>query len=127
MQLTLLKCKLHRATVTQADLAYEGSISIDQGLIEQAGLLVHEQVDVLNITNGERLTTYVIAAPKDSGVIGINGAAAHKVSVGDKVIICAYVRMEEAQAAQYMPTVLLLDEQNHVKKQGCETYATKVA
>lgn len=126
-QLTMLKCKLHRATVTEADVDYEGSISIDEELIEAAGLLVHEQVDVLNISNGERLTTYVIVAPRGSKAICINGAAAHKMNVGDKVIICAYTHMDKEKAKTYTPTVILLGDENNIKRRGLEEYAVKVA
>jgi len=115
MMLTMLKSKLHRATVTQADLHYEGSITIDMDLIERGNFLLNEQVDVLNITNGNRLTTYVIEGERGSGVIGINGAAAHLVNTGDLVIICAYAQMDEAKAKSHTPTVLLLDENNQVK------------
>ncbi len=115
MNLTLLKCKLHRATVTQADIDYEGSISIDRTLMEAVGLLEHEKVSIYNITNGERLSTYVIPAPHDSGTIGINGAAAKKVSSGDLVIICAYAEMTVSEAKAYTPTVILLDEDNKPK------------
>ncbi len=115
MNLTLLKSKLHRATVTRADLNYEGSITIDRDLMEAANLLLHEQVDVLNITNGNRLTTYVIEGERGSGEIGINGAAAHLMNKGDLVIICAYAQMEEAKAKSFEPTVILLDENNTPK------------
>jgi aspartate 1-decarboxylase len=112
MLLTLLKAKIHRATVTQCDLHYEGSISVDAGLMERAGILAHEQVDVLNINNGERFTTYAIPAPAGSGTIGINGAAARLASAGDLVIIVAYARMEEAEARSFTPRVLLVDSAN---------------
>ncbi len=112
MQLTLLKGKIHRATVTQCDLDYEGSISVDAGLLERAGMLPHEQVDVLNINNGQRFTTYAIAAPAGSGTIGINGAAARLAQKGDLVIIVAYARMEEAEAKSFQPRVLLVDAHN---------------
>jgi aspartate 1-decarboxylase len=112
MELTLLKGKIHRATVTQCDLNYEGSISVDAALLERAGILDHEQVDVLNINNGERFTTYAIAAPAGSGMIGINGAAARLASVGDLVIIVAYARMSEAEAKSWQPRVLLVDAHN---------------
>ncbi len=115
MNLTLLKSKLHRATVTQADLDYEGSITIDRDLMDEVGFLLNEQVDILNITNGNRLTTYVIEGERGSGVIGINGAAAHLVNVDDLVIICAYAQMSEEEAKQFKPKVLLLDENNTVK------------
>lgn len=116
MNVTLLKCKLHRATVTQADLNYEGSITIDEDLMEAANILEHEQVDVLDITNGNRLTTYAIRGERGSGVIGINGAAAHLVKPDDLVIICAYAQMSESDAKTFEPTILLLDENNKVKR-----------
>lgn len=112
MQLTLLKGKIHRATITQCDLNYEGSISVDAALMERAGILPHEQVDVLNINNGERFTTYAIPAPAGSGTIGINGAAARLAQKGDLVIIVAYARMEEAEAKSFTPRVLLVDANN---------------
>jgi len=112
MQLTLLKGKIHRATVTQCDLDYEGSISVDSALMERAGILPHEQVDVLNINNGERFTTYAIPAPAGSGIIGVNGAAARLAQKGDLVIIVAYARMEEAEAKSFQPRVLLVDAKN---------------
>ena len=112
MQLTLLKGKIHRATVTQCDLNYEGSISVDATLLERSGILAHEQVDVLNINNGERFTTYAIPAPAGSGTIGINGAAARLAQKGDLVIIVAYARMEEAEAKSFAPRVLLVDSHN---------------
>jgi aspartate 1-decarboxylase len=112
MELTLLKGKIHRATVTQCDLHYEGSISVDAALLERAGILDHEQVDVLNINNGQRFTTYAIPAPAGSGVIGINGAAARRASAGDLVIIIAYARMGEAEAKSWQPRVLLVDSNN---------------
>ena len=115
MFLTMLKAKLHRATVTQADLDYEGSITIDKDLMEQAGILVHEQVDVLDITNGSRLTTYAIEGERGSGMIGINGAAAHLVKPNDLVIICAYAQVGAKDAQSHVPRVLLLNEQNRVK------------
>ncbi len=116
MNVTLLKCKLHRATVTQADLNYEGSITIDEDLMEAANILEHEQVDVLDITNGNRLTTYAIRGERGSGVIGINGAAAHLVKPDDLVIICAYAQMSESDTKTFEPTILLLDEKNKVKR-----------
>lgn len=112
MQLTLLKGKIHRAAVTQCDLHYEGSISVDSLLLERAGILPHEQVDVLNITTGARFTTYAIAAPAGSGVIGINGAAARLAQVGDLAIIIAYARMDEAEARAFTPKVVTVDAQN---------------
>jgi aspartate 1-decarboxylase len=114
--LNLLKSKIHRATVTQAELHYEGSITVDKNLLEASGILPHEQVDVLDITNGARLTTYAIEAPAGTGTITINGAAAHLVNVGDLVIICAYASMTPEEAAKHQPTIILVDEKNRVKK-----------
>ena len=116
MQLTLMRAKLHRATVTQADLHYEGSISIDTNLLEASGILIHEQVDILNINNGERFTTYVIPAKAGSGEIKINGAGARKVQLGDQVIIVTYAMMDIEAAKKFQPKVVLLNEKNQVKK-----------
>jgi len=116
MLLTLMKAKLHRATVTQADMDYEGSISIDRELLDAAGILPHEQVDVLNITTGARFTTYAIEAAAGSKVIGVNGAAARLVQKGDRVIIVAYGQLPQEEARNYAPTVVLLDEGNYIKK-----------
>jgi aspartate 1-decarboxylase len=116
MLLTLMKAKLHRATVTQADLDYEGSIAIDKDLLEASGILPNEQVDVLNITNGQRFTTYAIEAPRGSRAIGVNGAAARLVQKNDKVIVVAYGQMPAEEARNYAPTVVLLDDDNRVKR-----------
>ncbi len=114
MILTMMKGKIHRATVTQADLHYEGSISIDQDLLDMAGILPNEQVDILNINNGERFTTYAITAPRGSKTFGLNGAAARRVQLGDKIIIITYAQMEAEVAKSYVPDVVLLDENNDV-------------
>lgn len=114
MQFSLLKCKIHRATITSCDLDYEGSISIDVELMEKAGLLAFERVDVVNINNGERLTTYAIEAPAGSGMIGLNGAAARKAMCGDKVIIIAYCSVKKSKAASHKPVILLMDEKNKI-------------
>src|SRR5271154_4833438 len=116
MLLTLMKAKLHRATVTQADLDYEGSIAIDRDLLDASGILPHEQVDVLNITNGQRFTTYAIEAPRGSKVVGVNGAAARLVQKNDKVIVVAYCQMPAEEARTYAPTVLLRGDDNDVKR-----------
>jgi len=113
---TLMRAKLHRATVTQADLDYEGSISIDRDLLDRAGILPHEQVDVLNINSGARFTTYALEAPRGSRVIGVNGAAARLVQKGDKVIVVTYGQLPLEEARNYTPTVVLLDEGNAVKR-----------
>ena len=114
MNLTLLKAKIHRAVVTQCDLHYEGSISIDENLLEQSGILPNEQVDVLNINTGARFTTYAIKGERGSKIIGVNGAAARLAHKGDLVIIIAYAQMSEAEAATYSPRVLLMDDDNNV-------------
>jgi len=114
MILTMLKAKLHRATVTQCDLHYVGSISIDKDLMEASGILPNEQVDVLNITNGERLTTYAIEGERGSGIIGLNGAAAHKADVGDLVIIVSYAQMTDEEARRWKPTVIQVGEGNRI-------------
>lgn len=114
MQLHMLKCKLHRACVTHAELDYDGSCAIDSKLLELAGILEFEQIDIYNITNGERFTTYAIKAEPGSGIISVNGAAAHKARVGDRVIICAYGVMESAAARTHKPRLVYLDEKNRV-------------
>lgn len=116
MLVTMLKCKLHRATVTECDLHYEGSISIDAKLIAAAGLLVNERVEIYNIDNGERFATYVIEGAKGSGVIGLNGAAARKACVGDKLIICAYAQMIEEEAKAHSPRIVILGKNNRMEK-----------
>lgn len=121
MTLTMLKCKIHRATVTICDLDYEGSISIDKRLIEAAGLLVHERVEIYNVSNGERFATYVIEAASGSGEIGLNGAAARKAVVGDKIIICAYAAMPEAEARRNVPRIVMVDDKNAIEKPGART------
>ncbi len=114
MLLTMMKGKIHRATVTQADLHYEGSISIDRDILDRADILPNEQVDILNITNGERFTTYAIDAPRGSKTFGLNGAAARRVQLGDRIIIIAYCQMEAEKARNYKPSVVLLDADNGI-------------
>ena len=114
----MMKSKIHRATVTQADLHYVGSISIDRDLMEAADLLEGEKVAIVDIANGARLETYVIPAPRGSGMIGINGAAAHLVHEGDLVIIISYAMVDDAAARTLKPTVVHVDEQNQVVKLG---------
>lgn len=114
MLVTMMKGKIHRATVTQADLHYEGSISIDQDILDAAGILENEQVDILNITNGERFTTYAINAPRGSKTFGLNGAAARRVQVGDRIIIITYCQMDADKAPDYKPNVVLLDADNEI-------------
>ena len=114
MMRMMLKSKIHRATVTHADLHYVGSIAIDRDLMDAADLLEGEQVTIADITNGARLETYVIPAARGSGLIGINGAAAHLVDVGDLVIIMSYAAMDDAEARTLKPRVVHVDEQNRV-------------
>lgn len=120
MYLTLLKAKLHQARVTHSELEYEGSCAIDGSLLEAAGIREYEQIHIYNITNGERFTTYAIRAEHGSRVISVNGAAAHRASPQDRVIICAYAQLDEAQAALHKPTLVYLDEENHIKRTGHE-------
>lgn len=114
----MMKSKIHRATVTQADLHYVGSISIDRDLMEAADLLEGEKVAIVDIANGARLETYVIPAPRGSGMIGINGAAAHLVHEGDLVIIISYAMVDDAEARALKPTVVHVDAKNQVVKLG---------
>jgi aspartate 1-decarboxylase len=114
MNLTLLKCKIHRAKVTQCDLTYEGSLTIDAALMEAAGILPYEQIDVLNINSGKRFTTYAIEGVRNSGIIGVNGAAARLCQKDDLVIVCAYAGMSENEAAGFQPKVVLVDEENRI-------------
>jgi aspartate 1-decarboxylase len=117
MYLTLLKGKIHRATVTSCDLGYEGSITIDPALLEAAGILPYEQVDVLDLNNGARFTTYAIVSKKrGGGQVTINGAAARLVMPNDLVIVCAYGLMDEKEAQKIKPKVVLVDNKNRIKK-----------
>jgi aspartate 1-decarboxylase len=118
MQLTLLKCKLHRACVTHAEVDYEGSCAIDSELMALAGIREYEQIQIYNVSNGERFTTYAILAQAGSRIISVNGAAAHKADPGDRVIICAYAAMSEAEADRFEPSLVYLDEQNQVIRTG---------
>ncbi len=115
MLLTLLKSKLHNARVTEANIDYEGSVAIDEDLLDEANMLLSEKVEIYNITNGERFATYTIPAPRGSKMIGIQGAAAHKANKGDRVIICTYCQLEEKEAKKHKPIVKILDENNNVK------------
>ena len=112
MSITLLKSKIHRATVTQAELDYIGSITIDQALLDAAGLFEYERVEISNIDNGARFATYVIAGEPGSGTICLNGAAAHCAKPGDKIIIMAYADIEPEQAPEMRPKVVFVDERN---------------
>ncbi|HHC75261.1 MAG TPA: aspartate 1-decarboxylase [Thiothrix sp.] len=114
MDLTLLKAKLHRACATHAELDYEGSCAIDQELLDLAGIREYEQLHIYNIDNGERFVTYAILAEAGSRIISINGAAAHKALPGDRLIICTYAQMSEQEATQFKPSLVYLNERNHV-------------
>ena len=112
MILNMLKGKIHRATVVQAELDYVGSITIDEDLMEAAGIREYEKVQVADVNNGNRLETYVIAGERGSGMICLNGDAAHYVEVGDKVIIMCYCQMDEAEAEGFQPRVVFVDDEN---------------
>lgn len=116
MTVTMLKSKIHMATLTGTELYYEGSISIDQDLLDAAGILVGEQVHVVNLNNGSRLVTYTIPGKRGSGIVELNGPAARLGYVGDKVVIITYAQMDEAEARTRKPTVILVDEKNAIKK-----------
>ena len=112
MQLTLLKAKIHRATVTHAELHYEGSCAIDGRLLDISGIREYEQVHIFNVNNGQRFVTYAIRAEEGSGIISVNGAAAHRAQPGDLVIICAYAELDEAEVAKFKPTLVYVDCDN---------------
>ncbi|MFC9627503.1 aspartate 1-decarboxylase [Streptomyces sp. NPDC056930] len=120
MYRTMMKSKIHRATVTQADLHYVGSLTIDAELMDSANLLPGERVDIVDIDNGARLSTYVIEGPRNSGVIGINGAAARLISPGDLVIIIAYAMVTDEDSAKLEPRVVFVDEENKVVDLGSD-------
>jgi len=115
MQITLLKSKLHQARVTHAELEYEGSCAIDGRLLEAANIREYEQIQIYNLGNGERFTTYAIRAQEDSGIISINGAAAHRANPGVRVIICTYAVLSQQEAAVFKPTLIYLDADNRIK------------
>lgn len=114
MELTLLKSKLHKARVTHAEADYDGSCAIDAALLDAADILEYERVDVYNLSNGERLTTYAIAAERGSGVVSMNGAAAHKARPGDRLIICCYCKLPEGAAHRHRPKLVYLDKSNEI-------------
>ena len=116
MQRTMLKSKLHRATVTDADLHYEGSITIDKDLMDAADLVPYEKVDIYNVSNGERFSTYVLKGAKGSGIICLNGAAARKASRDDLIIIASYVQVDEDSVKGWKPKCVLLGDKNKIKK-----------
>lgn len=115
MQVTLLKSKLHHANVTHSELEYEGSCAIDGCLLDTANIREYEQIQIYNLDNGERFTTYAIRAEDNSGIISINGAAAHKASPGNRVIICTYAVLSQQEAAIFKPTLVYLDKNNRIR------------
>jgi len=115
MRRTMLQAKLHRVKVTEADLHYEGSCGIDRALLDASGLLPGQYIELYNIDNGERFSTYVIEAARDSGTISLNGAAARKAAVGDRLIICAYSQYDETEIEGYKARVILVDENNRAR------------
>lgn len=114
MRYSMLKCKLHRVNVTHSELDYEGSCAIDTQLMEAAGILEYEQIEIYNITNGERFSTYAIQAEAGSNIISVNGAAAHKAHPGDLIIIAAYASLNKDELKRYQPTLVYVDEQNRI-------------
>ena len=112
----MLKSKLHQARVTHAELEYEGSCAIDADLLNAAGIHEYEQIQIYNLNNGERFTTYAIRAQAGSRIISINGAAAHKANPGDRVIICAYAELAQHEAAGFKPRLVYLDADNNIKR-----------
>jgi aspartate 1-decarboxylase len=114
MLTTMLQAKLHRARVTHSELEYEGSCAIDGHLLDTSGIREYQQIEIYNITNGERFTTYAIRAEDHSGIISINGAAAHKASPGDLVIIAAYVQLDKKELATFKPTLVYVNEHNQI-------------
>lgn len=116
MQIQALKSKIHRATVTQAELNYIGSITIDEALLEQAGIVEYEKVQVVNIDNGARFETYAISGARDSGMICLNGAAARKAAVGDRIIIMSYAVMTKEELMENPPRVVFVDENNRISR-----------
>jgi len=116
MQHTLLKAKLHRARVTHSELEYEGSCAIDGKLLDTAGIHEYEQIHIYNINNGERFITYAIRAEEGSGIVSVNGAAAHKAKPGDVVIICIYTQVNHQELANFKPTLVYVDEHNKITR-----------
>lgn len=123
MQITMLKSKLHQVRVTHVELEYEGSCAIDTALMVRAGILEFEQLHIYNLANGERFTTYAIPAEQGAGIISINGAAAHKAAPGDRLIICTYVTLTEAEARMHRPRLVYCNAHNEVTGVGCQIAA----
>ena len=115
MELRMLKGKIHRARITAADLNYEGSIEIDSSLLEASGIIPFEQVEIWSLTSGERFSTYALPAPKGSGIIAVNGAAARKAQPGDEIIIAAFAQFTAKEAEEWKPKVVFVDEKNRLR------------
>ena len=118
MRLTMLKAKLHQAHVTLSELEYEGSCAIDGKLLGEAGIYEYEQIQIYNLANGNRFTTYAIRGEDGSGMISVNGAAAHQASPGDRVIICSYTQLDQKEAVNFKPKLVYLNEQNQITHTG---------
>lgn len=118
MQRTMLKSKIHRVTTTHSELHYEGSCAIDEDLLDAADIREYQQIDIFNVTNGERFTTYAIRAQRGSGIISVNGAAARKAAVGDILIIASYAVMNEIELERFEPDLVYVDNRNRIKHQG---------
>jgi aspartate 1-decarboxylase len=114
MRKTMLNAKLHRVRVTHSELDYEGSVAVDSALLDAAQIHEYEQVEVYNVTNGERFSTYAIRAEKNSGIISVNGAAAHRADPGDIIIICAYVSLDESELKHFKPRLVYVDDANRI-------------
>ncbi|MFO7188926.1 MAG: aspartate 1-decarboxylase [Pseudomonadota bacterium] len=127
MQRTMLKSKIHRATTTHSELHYEGSCAIDEDLLDAADIREYQQIDIYNVTNGERFTTYAIRAQRGSGIISVNGAAARKAAVGDLLIIASYAVYDEAELANYKPRLVYVDGRNRIKYQDSQIPVQRVA
>ncbi len=116
MKRIMLKAKIQKLVVTETNLDYEGSLTLDENLMEAVGMLPFEQIHVYNISNGERFLTYLIKGAKNSGVVGVNGAAVHKAKAGDKLIVASYVSLDERETDFFTPKILLVDENNKIKE-----------
>ena len=126
MRIEVLKSKIHRVKITEAELHDVGSITLDEKLMEAANLIEGEKVQIVNVNNGERLETYVISGEKGTGNIGINGAAARKVAVGDEIIIISYALIDEDKLSNFEPTIILLDKMNHIKSTSHKVSANTI-
>ena len=118
MQLTILKAKLHQARVTHSELEYEGSCAIDGHLLDTAGIHEYEQIQIYNLANGERFVTYAIRAQENTGIISVNGAAAHKANPGDRIIIACYAQLDQKELMTFKPKLVYLDETNNITHTG---------